>query len=102
RYGFAELARRHGDFALVGLAASARGTPKKLEDVRLALFGVGVTPVRARKVESVLVGGALDEKRIDQAIAALKEEIHPADDIHASSAARKHLAGVLLRRVFKQ
>ena len=102
RYGFAELARRHGDYALVGLAASARSTQKKLDDVRLALFSVGVTPVRARRAESLLAGGALDEERINQAITALKEEINPSDDIHASSAARKHLAGVLLQRVIKQ
>src|SRR5262249_13968896 len=54
RYGFAELARRHGDYALVGLAASARADGTALRDVRLAFFGVGATPVRARGAEPAL------------------------------------------------
>ena len=51
RTGFAELARRHGDYAIVGLAASARADGKGLADVRLAYFGVGATPVRAKEAE---------------------------------------------------
>src|SRR4029078_1224523 len=46
RVVFAELAHRHGDYAIVGLAASARGNAKGLADVRRAYFGVGNTPVR--------------------------------------------------------
>ena len=66
RVGFAELARRHGDYAMVGLAASARADGQGLEDVRLAYFGVGATPVRAKKAEAALAGGD-----IDAAVAAL-------------------------------
>jgi carbon-monoxide dehydrogenase medium subunit len=95
RVGFAELTRRHGDYALVGLAASARANGKFLQDVRLAFFGVGNTPVRARKSEA-----ALAEGDIDSAVAAL--DLRPPDDIHATGAVRKHLAGVLLRRVAAQ
>jgi carbon-monoxide dehydrogenase medium subunit len=95
RTGFAELARRHGDYAIVGLAATARATGKGLADVRLAFFGVGNTPLRARKAEDALAGGD-----IDAAVAAL--ELDPNDDIQATAAEKKHLAGVLLRRVAKQ
>ena len=95
RYGFAELARRHGDYALVGLAASARAEGKGLKDVRLAFFGVGSTPVRARGAEAALEGG-------QDAAAALARDLDPAGDVQASAAARKHLAGVLLRRVAAQ
>jgi carbon-monoxide dehydrogenase medium subunit len=95
RFGFAELARRHGDYALVGLAASARASGKTFRDVRLAFFGVGATPVRARASER-----ALAEGDVDGAVAAL--DLNPNDDIHASGAVRKHLAGVLLRRVAQQ
>jgi aerobic carbon-monoxide dehydrogenase medium subunit len=97
RYGFAELARRHGDYALVGLAASARAKGAALKDVRLAFFGVGATPVRARQAESVLAGGSVDD-----AVAALARDLDPTDDINAPAAVRRHLAGVLLRRVAKQ
>ncbi|AXK81343.1 xanthine dehydrogenase family protein subunit M [Pseudolabrys taiwanensis] len=95
RIGFAELARRHGDYAIVGLAATARTTGEKLADVRLAYFGVGDTPVRARKAET-----ALAEGNIDDAVGAL--DLSPHDDVQATAATKKHLAGVLLRRVAKQ
>ncbi len=95
RVGFAELARRLGDYALVGLAATAKASGKGLSDVRLCYFGVGATPVRARKAEAALAGGSVDE-----AVMAL--DLDPSGDIHATGAVRKHLAGVLLRRVAKQ
>jgi len=95
RIGFAELARRHGDYAIVGLAATARTTGEKLADVRLAYFGVGDTPVRARKAET-----ALAEGNINDAVGAL--DLSPHDDVQATAATKKHLAGVLLRRVAKQ
>jgi len=95
RTGFAELARRHGDYAIVGLAATARAKGKNLADVRLAFFGVGNTPVRARKAEEALAGG-----EIDAAVAAL--DLAPHDDIQATASEKKHLAGVLLRRVATQ
>ena len=95
RVGFAELARRHGDYAIAGLAATARANGKALTDVRLAFFGVGATPVRAIKSEAALADGD-----IDAAVAALA--LDPDDDVQATAATRKHLAGVLLRRVAAQ
>ncbi len=95
RVGFAELARRHGDYAIVGLAATARADRKGLKDVRLAYFGVGATPVRPKKAESALAAGD-----VDAAVAAL--DLDPEDDAQASAALKKHLAGVLLRRVANQ
>jgi aerobic carbon-monoxide dehydrogenase medium subunit len=94
RFGFAELARRHGDYALVGLAAAARAEPPA---IRLAYFGVGTTPVRARTTETALAGGDLDA-----AVAALASDLEPSGDVHASAAAKRHLAAVLLRRVAAQ
>jgi carbon-monoxide dehydrogenase medium subunit len=95
RTGFAELARRHGDYAIVGLAASARASGKGLTDVRLAYFGVGATPLRAKKSEAALADGD-----VEAAVAAL--DLDPPDDVQATGAVKKHLAGVLLRRVAKQ
>ena len=95
RVGFAELARRHGDYAIVGLAASARASGKGLADVRLAYFGVSNTSVRVKKAEAALAAGD-----VDAAIAAL--DLEPHDDVQATAAVKKHLAGVLLRRVAAQ
>jgi carbon-monoxide dehydrogenase medium subunit len=95
RVGFAELARRHGDYAIVGLAACARADGERLSDVRLAFFGVGATPVRARRAEAALASGD-----VDAAVAAL--DLVPQDDVQATAKVKTHLAGVLLRRVAKQ
>jgi len=95
RVGFAELARRHGDYAIVGLAASARINGKGLADVRLAYFGVGDTPIRVKKAEAALAGG-----NVDAAVNAL--DLDPHDDVQATARVKKHLAGVLLRRVAAQ
>ncbi|MEJ0079089.1 MAG: xanthine dehydrogenase family protein subunit M [Alphaproteobacteria bacterium] len=95
RVGFAELARRHGDYALVGLAAVAKAKGKSLSDIRLVYFGVGALPVRAHKAEAALAAGAVDE-------AVKMLDLDPSDDLHASGTVKKHLAGVLLRRVAEQ
>jgi carbon-monoxide dehydrogenase medium subunit len=97
RAGFAEFARRHGDYALVGLAASAQANGKKLREVRLAYFGIGATARRPRNAETALAAGDMDA-----ATAALATDLHPAADLHASAELKAHLAGVLLRRVARQ
>jgi len=97
RVGFAEFARRHGDYAMVGLAASARADGKRLRDLRLAYFGVGATPIRAHKAEPALADGD-----IETAVRALAQDLNPPDDVQASGAVKTHLAGVLLRRVARQ
>jgi aerobic carbon-monoxide dehydrogenase medium subunit len=95
RTGFAELARRHGDYAMVGLAGCARADGKGLADVRLAFFGVGATPVRAKQSEAALADGDVE--------AAVKTlDLDPPDDVQATAKVKQHLAGVLLRRVAKQ
>ncbi len=97
RYGFAELARRHGDYAIVGLAASAQAKGKGLANVRLAYFGVGATPLRARNAEAALTVASLDD-----AVHAIEHDLDPPDDLQGSSKLKKHLAGVLLKRVAAQ
>ena len=97
RVGFAEFARRHGDYAMVGLAACAQADGKGLGDVRLAYFGVGNVPLRAKKAETKLTEG-----NIDDAVKALDADLDPSDDVQATAATKKHLAGVLLRRVARQ
>ena len=97
RVGFAEFARRHGDYALVGLAACGRAEGRRLRDLRLVYFGVGETPTRARAAER-----ALAEGDAEAAATALAQDLSPPDDVHASGAVKLHLAGVLLRRVAGQ
>ena len=68
-----------------------------LRDVRLVFFGAGATPVRARQAETALASGTVDD-----AVAALAGELAPPDDVQETGAVKKHLAGVLLRRVAAQ
>jgi carbon-monoxide dehydrogenase medium subunit len=89
RNGFAELARRHGDFAMAGLAGCIDG-----KSARLAFFGVGSTPMRAKKAEAALAKGSIEE-----AVAALDRDLDPPDDIHSSGKVKRHLAKTLLRRL---
>jgi carbon-monoxide dehydrogenase medium subunit len=99
RSGFAELARRHGDYALVGLAAHGRAIENRFATLRLVLLAVGPTPTRAQRTEAVLVGGPVTAETMAAAQAALAAELDPPDDTQASSSARRHMAGVLLARV---
>jgi carbon-monoxide dehydrogenase medium subunit len=98
-FGFSELARRHGDYAIVGLAATARRQARVLRDVRIVLLGIDATPVRAGKAEALLDGRALDAGAIDQAVACLRAEIDPLPDLTNSPDTKRHLAGVLLQRM---
>ena len=100
--GFDELARRHGDFALAGLAARLRVEGRTVRDARLVFFGVGDRPVRARSAETALAGHGPDPEALAAAGRALTRDLDPPGDIHASPALRRHLAGVLLARVIRR
>lgn len=96
RAAFQELARRHGDYAIVGLAAQARVDGDALSDVRLAYFGVGAMPVLAHHAAEILAGKGV--AGLAEAQRALDDDLTPFDDIHGSAAFRRHLARVLLGR----
>ena len=102
RHHFSELARRHGDYAIAGLAACARvqgvGANAQLSDVRLVFLSLGDRPLRARAAEAALQGGPLTEARIASADAALRAELDPYADLTHSAAAKKQLAATLMRR----
>ncbi|HEX8663132.1 MAG TPA: xanthine dehydrogenase family protein subunit M [Beijerinckiaceae bacterium] len=97
RCAFLELARRLGDYALVGLAAQGTVRDGALSDLRLAYFGVGAKPTLAAAAAARLAG-PVTEAALAEAQGALAQDLDPQDDIQASAATRLHLAGVLLRR----
>jgi aerobic carbon-monoxide dehydrogenase medium subunit len=94
---FSEFARRHGDYAIVGLAAQAIIEGDVFADLRLAFFAVGDRPVLA-KAAARLVDIAVTPKVLSQASTALGEELDPQGDQQASASMRRHLAKVLLAR----
>jgi aerobic carbon-monoxide dehydrogenase medium subunit len=97
-FHFTELARRHGDYAVVGLAAKADVATGTMRHVRLAWLGVGSTPLRSPAAEAALEGQALTLAAIEQAVAALRAEIQPLPDLTHSEATKRQLACVLLKR----
>ena len=92
-----ELARRSGDYAMVGLCgrtiAAADG---RLSGTKLVYFGAGDRPVLARTAMAALDAGA----GLEAAKAALDKDLDPADDLQASGTMKIHLAKVLLGRAF--
>ncbi len=94
---FQEFARRHGDYAIVGLAAQAELEGDRLAALRLAYFAVGDTPVLA-KAAARLTGVPVTPALLTEASAALAGELDPSGDQEASPAMRRHLAKVLLAR----
>ncbi len=98
RSHFSELARRHGDYALVALAAHGRIADGALGEARLVFAGVGLTPVRAGRAEAAVSGRRPDAATLAEAGRALDADLDPPADIHASAALRRHLARVLLSR----
>ncbi|HEY3247243.1 MAG TPA: xanthine dehydrogenase family protein subunit M [bacterium] len=95
---FDEVARRHGDYALAGVAAMVTVRDGTCRQVRLAFTGVGPVPVRIPDAESALTGRAPTEPAFAEAAHIVSERLDPDSDIHASAAYRKHVAGVLTTR----
>ena len=98
RHHFSELARRHGDYAIAGLAACATVHGQQLGDVRLCFLSLGDRPVRAAAAEAVLSAGPLSDTRISEADAALRAELQPFADLTHSAAAKTQMAATLMRR----
>jgi len=94
---FHEFARRHGDYAISGLAAQAILDGGLFTDLRLAFFAVGDRPVLARAAHG-LIGVPITPALLSDRSAALGEELDPQEDQQASAAMRRHLAKVLMRR----
>lgn len=97
--GFDELARRHGDYAVAGLAVVARFEGTIPRQIRLSFLGMGATPLRARRTEALLADKPLSSAAIEIALASLKAELDPMPDLHHGAQAKRHLATVLARRL---
>lgn len=103
-YAFREVARRHGDYALVGVAAMVTlAGSGHCEQARLVYFSVGNGPVEAHQATAALKGQELTAEAIQAAAEiAASTDIDPPGDIHASAPYRRHLAKVLARQVLEK
>src|SRR5438128_1181379 len=95
-WGFAEVARRPGDFAIAGVAANLQQKGGVCQSARLVAFGVSDGPVRLAAAERLLVGNPIDAQTARRAgEAAAEGMVSPPEDVHASSAYRQHLISSL-------
>jgi carbon-monoxide dehydrogenase medium subunit len=99
---FGELARRHGDYAMVGVAVHGSTRGGKFSDLRVAFFGVGDRPTRAAQFERALEGQPATGKTVEGALAKLDADLDARADLQASAGTKRHLAKVLAGRVLKQ
>jgi aerobic carbon-monoxide dehydrogenase medium subunit len=101
-WGIDEIARRKGDFALVGALVRAElNGGGILQDVAIVMFGVGGKPQRIESAEAILKGRPIESGVLRALSQAIADELEPDSDIHASSAYRKEVGGVLARRVLE-
>jgi CO/xanthine dehydrogenase FAD-binding subunit len=97
-WGFEEVARRSGDFALAAVAATLTVSDGVVSQARIAMTGIGPVAKRAGEVEALLAGRRLESGIIEKAIDAVRASVNPETDLHASSDYRRHLVGVLAGR----
>ncbi len=95
---FVEVARRHGDFAIVGLATSLTLADGRISDARLALAGVSDVPVRAAEAEDVLIGEQPSAALFGEAARRATAGLDPPADLHGSADYRTKIAATLIRR----
>jgi carbon-monoxide dehydrogenase medium subunit len=101
-WGFEEVARRLGDFAIVAMAATITLEGGRVAEARIAATGVGETPQRMKEAEDLLIAAAtVDQSLLDAAREAVMNAIDPITDLHVSAGYRRHVAGALTRRVVR-
>jgi carbon-monoxide dehydrogenase medium subunit len=99
-WGFEEVERRLGDFAIVAMGATVTLTDGRVSEARIAATGVGEVPVRIAAAEKVLAGAsAADDGLLARVREAVMASIEPGSDTHVSADYRRHVAGALSRRV---
>jgi CO/xanthine dehydrogenase FAD-binding subunit len=96
---FMEVARRRGDFALIGVACTVQmDDDGRCAEARIGLCNAGETPILAEDSSRSLIGRPIDMAAIDRASALVQRAIDPGGSIHASKEFQRHLAGVLTKR----
>lgn len=98
---FVEVARRHGDYALVGVAAVVDVEDGRIARARLAFTGVGAGPVRIGELEQAVAGKPADVETLTEAGRIASARLDPEPDIHASAEYRREVAGVLTERALR-
>lgn len=102
RFGFAELSRRQGDFAMVGLAAACRFDDRTVRELRLVYFGSEPCARLARHGSEAAAGRQLDKDAEAAILAAVEKDLDPMGNLQGRPDTKRHLAKVLTRRVLAE
>ncbi len=97
-WSFEEISRRPGDFAVAAVAITITQQGGRCTHARIALAGVGATPMRFPQAEHMLVGQTIDSTIANAAAAMAREQCAPQSDLHGSADYRRHLVGHLTAR----
>jgi CO/xanthine dehydrogenase FAD-binding subunit len=100
--GFAEVAPRHGDYAVGMIACRLEVAGGVVRRARIAAGAVADRPVLLLAAAAALEGGAPDAGRLEAAAAAARAAVEPTDGLHAPAAYRRHLVGVLVQRAVRR
>ena len=95
---FDELSRRHGDYAMAGLAVSAQMDDKKIETINICFFAISGTPILAEGAAKILNNGIIDDNSLKKALDQLENDLDPLPDLYASNALKMHYSKELLKR----
>jgi aerobic carbon-monoxide dehydrogenase medium subunit len=95
---FLEVARRRGDFALVGVATQVTMADDLVADARICVSGVGQIPCRCPEAEALLAGARPVQAVLARAADAVRASVWPGSDVHATAAYRTDVAGTLAAR----
>lgn len=101
-WAFEEFARRVGDFALSASGVLLQVEDGRVQEARVAMMGVGDTPLRRGEAEAALLGETLSDAVIEKAVEAACAGLEPRQDLHASPDFRSHLSAVLVRRSIRR
>lgn len=101
RWAFVEQVQRHGDFALVAVAALLQIDGRTITKATVALGGVAATPIRSKQAEAVLLGQSPSAELFQAAARAAAGEVNPPAIIHASADYRREMVAVYTRRALQ-
>ena len=99
---FVEVARRHRDFALVGACVALRREDGRVGEARIALCGVGGTPIRVRTAEGVLAGHPVTGSVLADLRTEVERSVDPFDDVHATGTYRRAVGGTIVARAVRE
>lgn len=100
-WGFEELSRRPGDFAIAAVCATVTLKGGQCASARVSMAGVGPKALRGSSAEKILTGQKIDDELLKNAAVAARNDCDPTNDIHASADFRRHLVGVLTERALR-